>query len=217
MAKIRAEIHNAIQHLTAADQALAAVIEAVGPYTLRPQKDRFWALVRSIVSQQISTVAARSILARLESLTAPERPSPPGLQRLSDQELRSAGISPQKTGYLRDLTRKVVDGQVNLAKIARKTDTEIIAELVQVKGIGVWTAQMFLIFSLGRLDVFPYDDLGVRVAIRDMHGMPELPGRKACEAVAERWKPYASVASWYCWRNIDLKRALKAAGQEQPA
>lgn len=217
MPKLRAEIHSAIKHLKAADPALASVIEAVGPYTLRLQRDRFSMLVRSIISQQISTGAARSILARLEALTAPERPSPPGLERLSDDELRSAGISPQKIGYLRDLTEKVVGGQVNLARIGRKTDAEIIAELTQVRGIGVWTAQMFLIFSLGRLDVFPYDDLGVRVAIRDMHGLPELPTRKACEPVAERWKPYASVASWYCWRNIDLKRALKAAGKGQPA
>jgi DNA-3-methyladenine glycosylase II len=206
MSRRKQEIERAVAHLTTRDPRLAVVITAVGPYALRLQRDRFSMLVRSIISQQISTAAARSILTRLEQLTAPGKPSPEALARLSDAQLRSAGISPQKIAYLRDLTDKALRGEVALARIGRKSNDDIIAELTAVKGIGVWTAQMFLIFSLGRLDVFPHADLGVRAAIRHMHGLRELPDRRTCEAVGQQWQPYASVASWYCWRSLDLRR-----------
>ncbi|MEO7403126.1 MAG: DNA-3-methyladenine glycosylase 2 family protein, partial [Burkholderiales bacterium] len=125
-------------------------------------------------------------------------------------QLRAAGLSAAKASYVRDLSDAVVSGRVVLRQIARKPDEEIIEELIQVKGIGRWTAQMFLIFSLGRLDVLPVDDLGVRVAIRDLYGLVELPDNKTSERVAESWRPYASVASWYCWRSIPLQRAKVA-------
>jgi len=161
-------------------------------------------LVRSIISQQISGKAAQSIRQRLEALVAPEKISPHNLAGLSVAELRSAGVSPQKASYLHDLAAKVDAGTVRLARVARMTDEEVIAELVQVKGIGVWTAQMCLMFSLGRLDVFPHDDLGIRAAIRNLYGLTDLPDRETSNEIARPWRPYATVASWYCWRSHEL-------------
>lgn len=190
-----------------ADAAMARLIDAVGPYRLRPERDRFGMLVRSILSQQISTGAARSIRAKLDALLAPDVVRAESLARASDDALRACGISPQKIGYLRSLVEKVDSGAVRLARIGRKPNEAIVTELVQVKGIGVWTAQMFLIFALGRLDVFPHGDLGVRVAIRDLYGLAALPTQAEGEAIARLWQPYASVASWYCWRSLDLRKA----------
>ena len=199
-------IQAALAHLRKADARIGAVIRDVGPFTLRLERNRFAMLVRSIISQQISTAAARSIRMRLEALVAPERLSAQSILSLRDEPLRSAGLSPQKLSYLRDLCERVDDGRLELKHIGRRSDEDVIAELVQVKGIGRWTAQMFLIFSLGRLDVFPHDDLGVRAAIRDLYGLPELPNKATSVEYGARWRPYASVASWYCWRLGDLKR-----------
>lgn len=163
-------------------------------------------LVRSIVSQQISLGAARAIRARLEQRLAPEGVTPESLLRAPIDELRAVGLSTQKIVYIRDLAEKVHDGTINLRTIGRLTDEQIIDHLTQVKGIGRWTAQMFLIFSLGRPDVFPEDDLGVRTAIRDRYGLADLPDRATCREIARPWRPFASIASWYCWRSLDLKK-----------
>lgn len=207
MAITRKNIERGLAHLQAADPVLERVIRDVGPFTLRPHRNRFELLVRSIISQQISTAAARSIRAQLEALVAPEPISAESLGRLSLEELRAAGLSIQKAEYLHDLCASVSDGRVDLGRIARRRDDDVIAELVQVKGIGRWTAQMFLIFGLGRLDVFPHDDLGVRSAIRHLYGLDELPDRETSERIAQPWRPFASIASWYCWRSEDLRRA----------
>ena len=180
------------------------LIEAVGPFTLRLDRDRFRMLVRSIISQQISGKAAQSIRKRLEALVAPQKISPHNLAALSVAELRSAGVSPQKAGYLYDLAAKVDSGAVRLHRVARMTDDEVIAELVQVKGIGVWTAQMCLMFSLGRLDVFPHDDLGIRAALKNLYGLADLPDKQTSIEIAQPWRPSATVASWYCWRSHEL-------------
>ncbi len=156
----------AIDHIQAADPVLGRLIDAVGPFALRLERDRFQMLVRSIISQQISTGAARSIRQRLEQLAAPDGLTAERLGRFTVEELRTAGVSPQKASYLLDLARRVNDGALELRNIGRLSDERIIEHLIQVKGVGRWTAQMFLIFSLGRLDVFPHDDLGVRAAIR---------------------------------------------------
>ncbi|MEX1096151.1 MAG: DNA-3-methyladenine glycosylase 2 family protein [Planctomycetales bacterium] len=211
MAISRGNIERALAHLHAADPVMGRVIADVGPFTLRPHRDRFGMLVRSIVSQQISTAAARAIRGRLEDLVASENFSAENLGALSATRLRSAGLSAQKAAYLRDLCAHVRDGRLDLARIGRKPDETVIAELVEVHGIGRWTAQMFLIFALGRLDVFPHADLGVRSAIRNLYGLPELPDRPTSERIAGPWRPFASVASWYCWRSEDRRRA-NAAG-----
>ena len=199
-------IRQARRHLRAADPVMRAVIDAVGPFTLRLERDRFGMLVRSIISQQISTGAARSIRRRLQELAGPEGLNAPNLAQFTLEQLRSVGLSPQKASYLADLAGKVNDGTVNLRQIGRLPDERVIDQLTQVKGIGRWTAQMFLISSLGRLDVFPHDDLGVRVVIRDRYGLADLPDKPTALAIAAPWRPYASVATWYCWRTLDLKR-----------
>ena len=161
------DIQSARRHLRAADPVMKAIIDAVGPYTLRFDGDRFGLLVRSIVSQQISTSAARAIRKRLQDLAGPAGLTAANLVRFSLDQLRSVGLSPQKAGYVADLAAKVNDGTVDLRRIGRLRDEQVVEQLIQVKGIGRWTAQMFLIFSLGRHDVFPHDDLGVRTAIRN--------------------------------------------------
>jgi DNA-3-methyladenine glycosylase II len=200
------EIQKARRHLRAADPVMKAIIDAVGPFTLRPERDRFGILAQSIISQQISGSAARSIRKRLLELAGPNGLKAANLARFTVDQLRSVGLSPQKASYIADLAEKVNEGTVDLRQVGRLSDERVIEELVQVKGIGRWTAQMFLIFSLGRLDVFPHDDLGVRVAIRNRYGLDDLPDKKTALAIAAPWRPYASVASWYCWRSLDLDR-----------
>ena len=209
-----AKIQSARRHLRAADPVMKGMIDAVGPYTLRFERDRFGMLVRSIISQQISTSAARAIRRRLMELVGPGGLTAANLARFSVDELRSVGLSPQKASYVADLAAKVNDGTVDLPQIGRLSDERVVETLTQVKGIGRWTAQMFLIFSLGRPDVLPHDDLGVRTAIRDRYGLDELPDKATCHAIATPWRPYASVASWYCWRTLDLARRTDTVVKE---
>lgn len=191
-------------HFRRRDPVIARIIDRVGPLTLRPQRDRFGMLVKSILSQQISTAAARSIRQRLLDLIAPQKLRPETIARIEIDQLRTAGLSPQKASYLHDLAAKIAGGSVRLSRMGRMSDDEVIAELTQVKGIGIWTAQMFLIFSLGRLDVFPPDDLGIRTAIRNLYDLPELPKRDECHEIGERWRPLATAGTWYCWRSLEL-------------
>jgi DNA-3-methyladenine glycosylase II len=193
---------------------MRAVLDAVGPFTLCLERDRFGMLVRSIVSQQISTAAARSIRKRLQEL-APDMTAAT-LSQFTVDQLRSVGLSPQKASYVADLACRVNDGTVDLRQIGRSSDERVVDQLTQVRGIGRWTAQMFLIFSLGRLDVFPHDDLGVRTAIRDRYGLEDLPDKQTAHAIAAPWRPYASVASWYCWRTLDLKRKTQTVAKGYP-
>lgn len=199
-----------VAHLRQSDPVMGALIEQVGPFTLKRERDRFRMLVRSIISQQISTAAARSIRLRLEALVGGEI-SAESLAELPVESLRGAGLSPQKTSYLQDLCDRVRSGAVRLDRVSRLDDEGVIEHLVQVKGIGRWTAQMFLLFCLGRLDVFPHDDLGVRAALQRLYGLDGLPDKRTSHALAEPWRPYASIASWYCWRSGDLTKAAEKA------
>lgn len=194
------------RHFRSADAVLADVIRTVGPFTLKPRRDRFRVLVGSIISQQISTAAARTIRTRLEESLKPDRVRPEALAKLSVDSLRAVGVSRQKATYILDLATKCHDGRVPLSRMGRMSDERIIDELTQVKGIGRWSAQMFLIFALRRLDVFPHDDLGVRTAIRRLYGFEALPTKSECLEIGQRWSPYSSVASWYCWRFLELKQ-----------
>jgi DNA-3-methyladenine glycosylase II len=213
----QSEIQAARRHLRAADPVMAAMIDAVGPYTLRFDRGRFGLLVRSIISQQISTSAARAIRKRLQELAGPDGLTAVNLARFTVSELRSVGLSPQKASYVADLACKVSDGTVDLQRIGRLSDERVVEQLTLVKGIGRWTAQMFLIFSLGRPDVFPHDDLGVRTAIRDRYGLDDLPDKETSHAIAAPWRPYASVASWYCWRTLDLARNTDTVAKGYPS
>jgi DNA-3-methyladenine glycosylase II len=204
------------RHLRQSDPTMRRLIDVVGPFTLKAKRDRFGMLVASIISQQISGTAARSIRRRLVDLIAPERIAPHTLGARSIAELRSVGISPQKADYLHDLAAKVDSGVVRLSRTGRMTDDQAITELIQVKGIGVWTAQMFLMFSLGRLDVFPHDDLGIRSALKKLYGLRELPDKETSREIARPWRPYATIASWYCWRSHEVTLPLKP-GSGRPA
>jgi len=207
----------ATDHLRQSDSVMRCIIDEVGPFKLKLERDRFAMLVRSIISQQISTQAAKSIRLRLEHTLAPDGISAESLLDAGIDTLRTAGISPQKAGYLLDLADHAHRGKLNLRTIGRYQDEAIIKQLTQVKGIGRWTAQMFLIFSLGRLDVLPVDDLGVRVAIRDRYGLAELPRPSTCLEIAAPWRPYASIASWYCWRSIDAAKKVRSAADGYPS
>ena len=204
MPPARAAIEAGLRHLRSADPVLARLMERVGPYTLKLDPDRFRNLARSIISQQISVKAASSIRLRLEQFLAPHKMTAASLAGCSIEDLRSVGVSPQKSGYLLDLSAKVVSGEVRLKQLARMSDDRAIAELVKIKGVGVWTAQMVLMFSLGRLDVLAHDDLGLRSAMRNLYRLDDLPGKQQCLEIAAPWRPYASIASWYLWRSHEL-------------
>jgi DNA-3-methyladenine glycosylase II len=195
----------AVAHLRRADPALARVIDAVGPFQLRLRRERFQALCRAIIFQQLAGAAARTIYDRFVALF-PGRsfPSPRQVLDAPEAALRGAGLSRQKSRYLKDLAAHIESRALNFHRFSRMTDEEIIAELIRVHGIGRWTAEMFLMFNLGRPDVFPVDDLGVRNAVRRLYRMRKMPDAKRLRALAERWRPYRSVASWYLWRSADI-------------
>ncbi|MFO1021341.1 MAG: DNA-3-methyladenine glycosylase 2 family protein [Planctomycetales bacterium] len=198
------EIARALRHLRRRDLKMKDVIRRVGPFTLKLDRRHFPMLTRSIVAQQISTNVARVIWKRLHDLLDPEGFTAETLLRQKPEQLRAIGLSSQKTRYLQDLAEKITDGTIRFRSLNKASDEEIIETLTLVKGIGEWTAQMYLIFSLGRLDVFPWNDLGVRMALKRIYELPDLPDKKTSISLAEPWRPYASVASWYCWRHGDL-------------
>ncbi len=201
----------AVAALCRADRALARVIKKAGPFTHRPEKlqSPFQALLRAIVYQQLSGKAAATILTRVKDLY----PARAGLKadailRTSDEELRSAGLSRGKVLALKDLAAKTLDGTVpTLGRLKKMDDHEIISRLVEVRGIGPWTVEMLLIFRLGRPDILPTSDFGVRKGFMLTYGTKDLPTPTELLAHGERWRPYRSVASWYLWRAVDLSRA----------
>lgn len=199
-----ATLRTATSHLKKSDRVLRNVIDSVGPFTLKPAGGGYEIVVRSILSQQISTAAARTIRQRLEGLLPGGKIRPQNVAALSDDQLQSAGVSFQKRTYIRDLTDRTLDGRLNFRRIAGRPDEEAIAELVEVKGIGRWTAQMYLIFSLGRPNLFPVDDLGIRNAMTALYDLPEKTLKSDLEEIAEAWSPWKTIASWYLWRSLDL-------------
>ena len=208
---------DAVTHLSAIDGEWSSLIERVGPCVLRPCKPshRFATLVRAIIGQQISSKAAASIDARLRLLGGdPHEPEP--LLALGEAGLRSVGLSGVKARYVLNLAEGVRSGTIPIQKFARWDDDAIVERLTTIKGVGVWTAQMFLIFAMNRPDVLPVADLGIRVALRDRHGLPALPGPAECHALTERLKPYRSVAMWYLWRGLDKAAKIKLERVEPP-
>lgn len=196
------EIKAARLHLQKSDPVMKKILKRVGPFKLKLQRNRFGALVRSIVSQQISVAAAKTIRERLIDLVEGDL-TPEKITSCRSETLRTVGLSQQKVSYILDLSEKVASGEIALNRIGRSSDQEIIDQLTAVKGIGVWTAQMFLMFSLGRLDVLPVGDLAIRTAIEKSYGLAEHPTHTKCVEVAEPWRPYATVACWYLWRSLD--------------
>ncbi len=197
------EIKAARLHLQKSDPVMKQLLKQVGPFTLKTRRDRFAALVKAILGQQISTAAARTIEQRLLDSIAPAKLSAERLSQFTVEQYREIGISRQKAGYLLDLSEKVNDQTLELKKLGRLSDDDVTTALIQVKGIGHWTAQMFLMFSLGRLDVLPVDDLGIRKAVASSYDLNELPDAAQITEIAQPWRPYASVASWYLWRSLE--------------
>ncbi len=196
----------AYAHLRRVDRRLGRIIDRVGPYlpAFGPREDPYGLLVLSIVHQQLSMKAAATIAGRVRSLTpGPDFPDPDTLLALPDDRLRACGLSRQKIAYLRDLARHVRDGDVDLRALWRLPDAAVIATLTRIRGIGVWTVQMLLIFHLFRLDVWPAADLGLQKAVQRHLRLPAAPGPREMTALGERWAPYRSVAAWYLWRTVD--------------
>jgi len=201
----KSDIAKGLRHLRERDPVIAAVIARAEKFAIELEPDLFQALVRSIVGQQISGSAARSIHRRLTETAGGGQNFAQVFQHWPLETFRAAGISAQKAGYLQDLARKTASGEVQLAGLAEKSNGEVITELTRVKGIGEWTAHMVLIFSLGRLDVFPTGDLGVRAAIQKLYRKRTLPKPRQLVKFEKLWQPYASIASWYCWRSLEFK------------
>jgi DNA-3-methyladenine glycosylase II len=188
------------RHLCRSDPLLAQLIKHVGRCTLQPGADPFPALVRAIIAQMISTKAARAITLRVETALHPQTLTPGAVASASEDVLRGAGLSRAKVLALKDLAERASSGAVPLDRLGELSDEEVIDCLLPVRGIGRWTAEMFLIFSLGRLDVLPVDDFGLRAGVRELYGLPELPRRAELRQRAEAWRPYRSIATWYFWR-----------------
>jgi 3-methyladenine DNA glycosylase/8-oxoguanine DNA glycosylase len=202
----------AIAHLTAVDPVLAALMARTEKpdVTLRP--DPFNALVRSIMYQQLAGPAASAILRRFLAIWQNEYPTPVQLLAAPEEQLRAAGLSRQKLGYLRDLAGKFANGNLHELPWDALDDEAIISQLTTVKGIGRWSAEMFLMFSLGRPDVLPVDDLGVRKGMRKVYGLAELPKPAEMREIAEKWRPHRSTGSWYMWRALELMTLDEAPG-----
>jgi DNA-3-methyladenine glycosylase II len=194
----------ALRHLKTSDPVLRGLIERVGPFRMEYREPTFETLVRSIVFQQLSGNVARVIFGRLAAaMPAGGAVTPDAILRLRPERMRKLGLSLQKTNYIRDLARLTASGALDFAALPGADDLEVIAALTQVKGVGVWTAQMFLIFALARPDVLATGDLGIRKAMRIAYGLDELPKPHTMEEIAAPWRPHCSAACWYLWRSLD--------------
>src|SRR5271166_5949885 len=192
-------------HLSKADPVLARIIAEVGALGIQPRRERFQALARAIIFQQLAGAAANAIYGRFVGLfPGAEFPSPEQVLAKTDAELRAVGLSEKKALYIKDLAAHIRDKKLDFHRFHRMTDEEIIEHLIMVKGIGRWTAEMFLMFNLGRPDVMPADDLGVQNAVRRHYKMRQRPTRKRLLKQAERWRPYRTAAAWYLWRSLDI-------------
>ena len=187
------------RHLGRRDPVLRRLMTAVGPCRLRPDPDHFLVLVRTVISQMISTTAAHSVFARLEYSLG--RVTPGTVLVAGETALRAAGLSRTKAGAILDLAARVRSGELPLDDLAGRDDDEVAGLLLPVRGVGVWTVEMFLMFSLGRQDVLPVGDFGLRAGVRDAYGLAEMPDAADLRARAEPWRPYRTVATWYFWRS----------------
>ncbi len=195
----------AAQHLSAADAVLAPVIKQSGLCTITPHQNYYWELIDSIISQQLSVKAAATIEKRFQDLFDTEFPAPEAILAKSVEELRTVGLSNAKANYIRDLAQHVLNGSIKFDQLDSQSNQEIITMLTAVKGIGEWTAHMFLMFCMGRLDVLPTGDLGIRNGIRALYGLTDAPTPSQVTELAQtnHWHPYESIAAWYIWRSLD--------------
>jgi DNA-3-methyladenine glycosylase II len=217
----------AARHLARVEPRLRRVIKRVGPCTLAPRRDYFVVLCKAIFTQQISTAVATILFGRFRDLFPMRRPTPTlvlkalsGADGAPEEVLRHCGLSRQKAAYLKDLAQHFVDNRIPTRRIASMSDEEVIDTLTQVKGIGRWTAEMFLIFTLNRPDVLPVDDLGLCEGVKHLLALPNRPSAKQAAALAEPWRPYRTIATWYLWRwDVQRRKADKkeqGPGRDRP-
>jgi DNA-3-methyladenine glycosylase II len=205
----------AINHLKKADAVLAAIIDRAGAYKINYKEPGFETLVRSIVSQQLNGRAAETIFARLHAATKADPMTPESILKLRPPKMRSLGLSGQKMKYIRELARMTRDGEVNFELCVTLDDGAVVEHLTRVKGVGVWTVHMFLMFALRRHDVLPTGDFGIRMAMKKAYGLEEMPKPAEMEKIAAPWRPYSSVACWYLWRSLENKEPV-ASSQNSP-
>jgi DNA-3-methyladenine glycosylase II len=197
-------MRRALTHLKKTDPVLRAIIEQVGPCRMDYDEPTFHSLAQAIVYQQLHGKAAATIFGRLAALTGTPL-TPAAVLKLTEEQLRAVGLSKQKLSYLRDLAAKSHNGVVDFAILPSLADEDVIKHLTQIKGIGVWTAHMFLMFALRRPNVLPIGDLGIQMAMRKHYRKRKLPKPAVMEKIAQCWEPYRSVACWYLWRSLDTK------------
>lgn len=201
-------MREAVSHLKKACPVMAGIIERIGPPKMDYLEPDFKTLTRCIVGQQLSGKAARTIFSRFENACGRAGVTPRSILALGEEKLRPLGLSGQKTAYLLDLAEKTRTRQLRFDRLERMDDGQVIDHLTQVKGVGVWTAQMLLMFALRRQDVFPAGDLGIRNAIQRAWKMEEPPKPAAMEEIAEPWRPYRTLACWYLWRSLENEAGL---------
>src|ERR1700689_5736402 len=196
----------AIAHLKKADPVLAAIIERAGAYKIHYREPGFETLVRSITNQQLNGTAAATIFGRLQAAAKVDPLTPESILKLRPARMRALGLSGQKMKYIRELARMTRSGEVDFEGCAGLEDAAVVEHLTRVKGVGVWTVHMFLMFALGRHDVLPTGDLGIRMAMKKAYGLENLPKPAEMEKIAAPWRPYSSIACWYLWRSLDAKK-----------
>lgn len=184
------------------DPKLAKIIKQIGDYQVKITKNRYQSLIEAIVTQQLSGSAANSIMKKFRKLYNSKFPKPLQVIKTSDSRLRTTGLSRMKIRYIKELSKKIESKELNMRSISRFEDEQVIAKLTEIKGIGRWTAEMFLIFSLERLDVLPVGDLGLRKGVQLLYSLQELPKAEQIEMLAQRWRPYRTVATWYLWKSL---------------
>src|SRR6266851_1555440 len=197
-------MRKAVTHLKKSDPVMRAIIESVGPCRMEFGTPEFHSLAEAIVYQQLNGKAAVTIFKRFAAL-AGEPLTPEGILKLTNEQLRSVGLSKQKASYLRDMSEKTHRGDLNFSTLNEQSDEEVIKHLTQVKGVGVWTAHMFLMFTLRRPNILPTGDYGIQMAIKKHYKKRKMPKPEVMAKIAKSWEPYRSVACWYLWRSLDIK------------
>ena len=194
-----------IEHFERNDPLMASIIREIGPLKLKPNRNYFQVLCKAIIAQQISTQAAFCVTERFISLFERNSPSPKRVFSVSTEQLRKVGLSRQKVAYMKDLSKHFIEKSIRPHRLPYLSNENIIKQLTAVHGIGRWTAEMFLIFSLNRLDVLPANDLGFRTALKKIYNLKKMPSAIKIRNLAKPWHPYETIATWYAWRNLDSK------------
>jgi DNA-3-methyladenine glycosylase II len=194
----------AVRHLKQSDPTLAAIIDQVGRCRIEYGPPEFHSLAEAIIYQQLNGKAAVTIFNRFREL-AGQPLTPEGVLKLTDEQMRSVGLSKQKSSYLKDMAQRVARGELDFTRLPKMTDDAVIEHLTQVKGVGVWTAHMFLMFTLRRPNVLPTGDFGIRMAMKKHYRKRKLPNPAQMEKIARVWEPYRSIACWYLWQSMDVK------------